>query len=38
VALPIILLYELGIWLAKLARIGQRNVSVESAASEQSGH
>lgn len=34
VAIPIILLYELGIWLAKLARIGRKDPVVGMAASE----
>lgn len=34
VAVPIILLYELGIWLARLARLGQKKALVETAPSE----
>jgi Sec-independent protein secretion pathway component TatC len=29
VAVPIILLYELGIWLARLARLGQKKSQLE---------
>ncbi|MDP6101922.1 MAG: twin-arginine translocase subunit TatC [Dehalococcoidia bacterium] len=36
VALPIILLYELGIWLAKLARLGQKKALLETVPSESS--
>ncbi|MCH8088375.1 MAG: twin-arginine translocase subunit TatC [Chloroflexi bacterium] len=36
VAVPIILLYELGIWLARLARMGQKKALVEAAPSEHS--
>jgi sec-independent protein translocase protein TatC len=38
VAVPIIMLYELGIWLAKLARIGQKKALVEATPSEPSGN
>jgi len=36
VAVPIILLYELGIWLARLARLGEKKALVEAAPSESS--
>ena len=36
VAVPIILLYEMGIWLARLARLGQKKALVEAAPSESS--
>ena len=36
VAVPIILLYEIGIWLARLARLGEKKASVETAHSEPS--
>jgi sec-independent protein translocase protein TatC len=34
VAVPIILLYEIGIWLAKLARLGEKKALVEATPSE----
>ena len=37
VAVPIVLLYELGIWLARLARLGERKELVEAVTSEPSG-
>ena len=37
VAVPILVLYELGIWLARLARLGERREPVEAVTSGQSG-
>ena len=36
VAVPIILLYEIGIWLSRLARLGEKKASMETARSEPS--
>ena len=36
VAVPIVLLYEIGIWLARLARLGQKDQLVEAAPSKTS--